>query len=142
MGEGKYLAPETINCDDPAEIDLKKVDLYAFGRTLIEVMLNRRISTDVEDAERKQLKDISGIKRLLEETKYSQGLKDYVIMLNSPNPDKRLSTRDYSIYKGLFRTKSENERVWLKHLKVFLERKFRDLENSEEKVKKSKVNSK
>ena len=41
LGEGKYLAPETMKNEDPSMIDLKKVDLYAFGRTLVEIMLSK-----------------------------------------------------------------------------------------------------
>lgn len=57
LGEGKYLAPETLRDEDPRMIDLKKVDLYAFGRTLVEIMINKPISSNCENEERLKLKN-------------------------------------------------------------------------------------
>lgn len=136
IGEGRYLAPEVLNCNDPADIDLKKVDLFAFGRTLVEVMLNRRISIDVEHPERQLLKDVNGLKTLLSKTNYSNGLKDFVLKLNSCNPIDRMSTKLYKAKNcGFLRSSSENEKIWLKHFKSFLENRFMDQENAEEEEK-------
>jgi len=93
----------------------------------VEVMLNRRISIDVEHPERQLLKDVNGLKTLPSKTNYSNGLKDFVLKLNSCNPIDRMSTKLYKAKNcGFLRSSSENEKIWLKHFKSFLENRFMD----------------
>lgn len=119
LGEGKYLSPEAIYCDDPLELDLKKVDLFAFGRSQVEVLLCKMISTNVESEQRQLLKTKEGILTALKDCRYSQRLKDFVIMLNSPKAGERVYYNEHKVFKNMFRYEIENEKVWLKHIRKF-----------------------
>lgn len=130
LGEGKYLSPEAIYCDDPHEVDLKKVDLFAFGRSQVEVLLCKMISTNVESEQRQLLKTKEGILTVLEDCRYSQRLIDFIIMLNSPKAENRVYYNQHKVFKNMFRYEIENEKVWLKHIRKFYDNQIVEYEKT------------
>lgn len=69
------------------------------------------------------LRTEEGMKEALSKAPYSDCLKEFVMKCVSSNPEIRPSIEKV---KKIFRTPSENERVWLRHLRKFLENKTKE----------------